>query len=123
MYNFKNVCIEARIKAMYPLSHGNILATRNDIFQRAANLSTLEKNGLVVGYLNSVETEYPTLEPNLKELVQHKKEGVEPIFSKIISSKGNLITLNSTTRYMARIGPLEKPLQRSIPLLKTFVAS
>lgn len=115
-----------RIKAFYnsPKAHNEIIATRDKyMFQRDSSMSILDRNGFICGYLPSVDREYPKLEGHLKDVIQANEVGVEAIFSKVTTSKSKTITENSSTRYMARLGTLDDPLEGSIPLRREYIIS
>ena len=112
---------ETRITKKYPLpsDHAAIIATRFDLlFKRRADSSTLKRNGLVCGFLPSVNNSCEPLKDHLKTLIQIGNQGVEAVFHTV---KGET-SKYSTTRFMAELGTFNNPIKGCIPINKKLVA-
>jgi hypothetical protein len=116
---------EGRIIKRYPRpsDHNTIIATRFALFERRVDPSTLQKNGLVCGFLPSLKKSYRLIKKHLETVIKMGNQGVEAIFNKIRrNTRGELITYNSTTRVMARLGTSNKPMKGCIPMEAKLVA-
>jgi len=117
---------DKRITDKYTQSsdHNPIIATRfHLLFKRRVDSSTLQRNGLVCGFLPSVKKSYPHLKDHLETVIQMGKQGVEAIFDKVIRNKrGALTTINSTTRFMATLGTSNNPMEGRISMEAKLVA-
>jgi len=79
--NYRKQETEGRIIKKYPRlsDHRDMIANRYDLlFNRLSNPSTLKRNGLVCGFLSSVENSH--LKDHLETVIQKGFLGVEPIF-------------------------------------------
>ena len=116
---------EGRIIKRYPRKpdHNSIIATRFALFERRVDPSTLQKNGLVCGFLPSLKKSYRLIKKHLETVIKMGNQGVEAIFNTIRrNTRGALITYNSTTRVMARLGTSNKPMKGCIPMEAKLVA-
>jgi hypothetical protein len=118
---------DGRIIKKYPSlsDHCEIIANRFDLlFNRRADPSTFKRDGLVCGFLSSVENSH--LKEHLKTVIQEGLPGVEAIFDSVLTNKsGAPITRDSKTRFMARLGTLgtsNKPMEGCIPMKAKLVA-
>jgi hypothetical protein len=115
---------EERIIEKYPRlsDHGDMIANRYDLlFNRRSNTSTFMRNGLVCGFLSSVVNSH--LKDHLETVIQKGFLGVEPIFDSVLTNKsGAPITRDSETRFMARLGTSNKPMEGCIPMKAKLVA-
>lgn len=116
---------DGRIIKKYPspLDHSAIIVNRFDLlFNRRANPYTLKRNGLVCGFLSSVENSYH-LKKHLEKVIQKGLPGVEAIFNSVHTNKsGAPITRDSETRFMARLGTFNNPMEGCIPMEAKLVA-
>jgi len=116
---------EGRIIKRYPRTsdHNPIITTRFALFARRVDPSTLQKNGLVCGFLPSLKNSYRLIKKHLQTVIKIGNQGVEAIFDKIRrNTRGALITYDSTTRVMARLGTSNKPMEGCIPMEAKLVA-
>jgi hypothetical protein len=115
---------EEKIIKKYPMlsDHSDMIANRLGLlFNRRSNPSTLKRNGLVCGFLSSVGNSH--LKDHLETVIQKGFLGVEPIFDSVLTNKsGAPITRDSETRFMARLGTSNKPMEGRIPMKAKLVA-